>query len=199
MTTRATIRTSLRERLGEPASGGFWTDAELNTNIANATQAYAIRMPTRSRTAQAIVANTSSYTVPADCLTIKRVEDQNGIQLTNRTPENPRRMWDTLYGWFQEGRQLIITPAPTYNQTVTLTYIPTRTPVTDDVAAIPIEPGDELILLALAEADAWNRRAGHEAARGINGEARRREESARREADQLIKARSRRAVGSSTT
>lgn len=197
MTTRAEIRTRLRERLSDPASGGFWTDSYLNTCIANATQAYGIRVITRKRSSQAIVAGTDTYTIPADAISIREVVDAQGQTLTNRHPEVPRSPWGTLQGWYQEGRELVLTPTPTQSQTVKLTYIPSRTPVADDVTAIPIEPGDEVILLALAEADAWNRRAGHESLRGLTG-GNRREESAKREADQLIKARTRRAVGRST-
>lgn len=200
MTTRLEIRDALRIRLEDPAAG-LWTDAQLNQAIAEAITAYALQIPRRRSSTLALVAGTHTYTLPADCLHVSEILDSNNYSLTERNHEARayRSPWATSLTWHRlSDTEIRFTPTPTAAQTLTIRYTAPRTAVNDDVSAQPIEPGDHLIVTAMAEAIAWTRRAAADGKRGSASYADDRAASARAEAAQLIVPRTRIARGGTT-
>lgn len=197
MTTRAELRASLRFRLEDPNAGGLFSDADLNEAIAAAILAYAARVPRHISAALAVVAGQRDYALPADCLRIDAVYDADSHQLSPGGGEGlSRSVWATAITWSVWDRTLTLDPAPRASSASwRIRYVATRTPIAADAGDQPIEPGDAVIVAALAEAAAWGRRAAHETKRGLQAMAQRREQSAEREADRLISARTRVARG----
>ena len=79
MTTRAGLRTSARNELGDGGAAPTWTDAQLNQWLLEAIREYGRRAPKATTTTIASVALQADYALPADCLRVARVEHPTGF------------------------------------------------------------------------------------------------------------------------
>src|SRR3954451_4861713 len=81
MTTRAQLRTSIRERLEDTTGSPLWTDAALNEFLVTAMRIYGTRLPRPTTTpTAAVTAGASSISLPAGVVetAIVAVRDGSG-------------------------------------------------------------------------------------------------------------------------
>ena len=81
MTTRAQLRTSIRERLEDTSGSPLWTDTALNEFLVTAVRIYGTRLPRpATATTAAVTAGATSVTLPAGVVetAIVAVRDGNG-------------------------------------------------------------------------------------------------------------------------
>lgn len=198
MTTRLQLRTSLRTRLEDASAAPLWTDADLNEALTEAVRAYGNRFPAEKTANLAIVAGTGVYAQPADARSggILSVFDVDGAQIPPRTADprgkgpadsNAEQSWSQFAGTIRFERN------PATTETWSLFYLAHRELVADDVTAQPIEQSHETIVLALAAAEAWERRAAADTKRGVDKSvATRQRQHAVAESERLIAAARRR-------
>ena len=81
MTTRAELRTAVRQRLEDSGAGPLWDDAALNDALAGALRAYGARVPKEAVASVAVAAGATRVTVAAPVIDpgrIVRVLDGKG-------------------------------------------------------------------------------------------------------------------------
>lgn len=200
MPTRAELRAALRVRLEDTGIAPLWDDATLNETLAAAVRAYGAAFPKQVTTGVTVPAGATTVAtgLTLDATRITRVTDAAGIWVPPWPPwEDPpgRRTPGQAWRWW--GADLILAePAAASGAGLwTVEHLGGRTPPLTDGEAADVLPGDEEIVLALAEAAALARRATEDAKRGVRGEAGTRAESARQGAERLIASRRRCARG----
>jgi hypothetical protein len=202
MPTRAEIRASLRLRLEDTGPSPLWDDATMNEAIAAAVRAYGAAFPKQITTGVTVPAGATRVATGTtiDPARITRVTDAAGIWVPPWPPwEAQTAGGNRGQAWRWWGSELILAePAASSAAGLwSVEHLAGRTPPAIDGEAVDVLPGDEAILLALAEAAALARRAVEDAKRGARADTAPRAEAARREADGLIAARRRRARGGS--
>ncbi len=198
MTTRVELRAALRVRLEDGESQPLWDDAALNEAIAAAIGAYGLAFPRQATTGVAVAAGATRIASGAaiDPARIVRVTDAAGIWVMPWPPgdERPGEMGQAWRWW---GADLILAePAAASAAGIwTVEHLTGREPPATDGEAVDVLPGDEAIVLGLAEASALDRRATEDAKRGIRSDAAARAAAARAATERLIQRRKRRARG----
>lgn len=167
MTTRPTMRTMIRARLGDGTAAPLWDDAALNEAIAAALLAYGARLPRERTAAVAVGAGARRLPLPpdaADAARVIRVADPTGrpIPPWRDDPADGGR-GQAWRAW--DGAISLAEPAAAGAWQVD--YLAPRTPPADDATDLDLHPGDEPIAAALAAAFALERRAADEAKRGL--------------------------------
>src|SRR5262245_13765985 len=204
MTTRAQLRTSLRERLEDTSGSPLWSDAALNDFLTGAVREYGVRFPRPATAVTATVApGAATVALPAAVVeaAIVAVRDGRGRDVppaTERFGSAPADATGLAQGWRVWAGTLRLQRPATGDEAGAwaIDFLSGRELVADDVSAQPIEPGDEPIVIVLAAAQALQRRAIEDTKRGVKtspveGPAVR----ARIEAERLIAARKRRVRG----
>ena len=204
MATRAQLRASLRERLEDTSGSPLWSDATLNEYLTQAVSAYGVTFP-RPATAGTISVgqDATSVVLPAAVLdrSIVAVRDAHGRDVpkaTERLGPAPADATGLVQAWsVWAGSLRFQRPAKGDEAGVwSIDYLGGRELVADDVSQQPIDAGDEPIVIALAAAQALERRAIEDAKRGSKASvAAAPAETFRDEAARLIAARKRRVRG----
>ncbi|MCB0067620.1 MAG: hypothetical protein KDD77_10735 [Caldilineaceae bacterium] len=176
MTTRLQLRTSLRERLEDTGDAPLWSDTALNEFLIGSMRVYGVQIPTQSTAATAsIAAAATSVALPGG------VDADEVVSVRNVAGETVPRFDDKVVGaapldsrgiaqgWVAWGatlrfRRPIIGAAEI--GVWSIDYIGGRELVSDDVTTQPIVAGDEPIVVALAAAVAFDRRAAEYGKRG---------------------------------
>jgi hypothetical protein len=205
MTTRAELRTSLRERLEDTGASPLWTDATLNEYLMQAMRLYGVAIPLQTTALTAAV--------PADAVLVVLplgVDPDEIVAVRNPSGATVERFDDRLSGptrldgrgvaqaWYAWGTTLrfqrkITGPDEIGNWSID--YAGGRELVQSDVGAQPIVAGDEPVVVALAVATAFDRRAAEYGKRGdatASKEMREIAAAVREEAQGMISARRRR-------
>lgn len=79
MTTRATLRTQLRNELNDGGATPLWPDERLNQWLIEAMRDYGRRLPREAVVELASVANQAAYALPAETLRLDRVEHPQDV------------------------------------------------------------------------------------------------------------------------
>lgn len=204
MTTRAQLRISIRERLEDTSGSPLWTDTALNEFLVAAVRVYGTRLPRPgTATTGAVTAGATSVALPAGVVetAVVSVRDGNGRDVppaTERFGPAPADAAGLTQAWRVWSGTVRLQRAASGDEVGvwTIDYLGGRELVADDVSSQPIEPGDEPIVIALAAAQALERRAIEDVKRSTkaspaDGPASR----FRDEAERLIAARKRRVRG----
>lgn len=177
MTTRAELRGALRLRLEDTGAGPLWDDAVLNEAVTSAVWAYGAAMPKEVVVSVVVGAGARRVVVPVapgaaiDPSRVVRLLDPAGMVVPRGADDEPGatsfattaaqswRWWDGA----------VVFAGPAVAGTWQLELLASRTAPTDDVAAVDLLPGDEAVVLALAEAAVLERRAVEDGKRGSGG------------------------------
>jgi hypothetical protein len=205
MTTRQGLRTSLRECLEDTGDAPLWTDGALNEFLSQAMRVYGVQIPTQSTAATgSIAAAATSVALPAG------VEADEVVSVRNVAGETVPRFDDKVVGAAPLDHRGIAQGWVTWGTTLrfrrpivgtpeigvwSIDYTGGRELVADDVTSQPIVAGDEPIVVALAAAAAFDRRAAEYGKRGdavASKEMRAVAAAVREEADAMAGARRRR-------
>lgn len=205
MTTRLDLRTSLRERLEDTGDAPLWTDVALNEFLAQSMRIYGVQIPTQATTATAsITGGATSVTLPVG------VDPEEIVSVRNVAGETVPRFDDKAggaapldsrglaQGWVAWGTMLRFRRAIVGTSEIgvwSIDHTGGREIVGSDVGAQPIVAGDEPIVVALAAAAAFDRRAAEYGKRGdatASKEMREVAAAVREEAGAMIGARRRR-------
>jgi hypothetical protein len=176
MTTRAELRTSLRERLEDTGASPLWTDATLNEYLMQAMRLYGVAIPLQTTALTAAV--------PADAVLVVLplgVDPDEIVAVRNPSGATVERFDDRLSGptrldgrgvaqaWYAWGTTLRFQRKITGPDEIgiwSIDYAGGRELVQSDVGAQPIVDGDEPVVVALAVATAFDRRAAEYGKRG---------------------------------
>jgi hypothetical protein len=174
MATRAQLRTTLRERLEDTSGSPLWSDGALNEYLVGAVRAYGGTFPRQATgaTAPLVVGNTG-VALPAGVPErgIVSVRDAHGRDVprsTERLGPAPADATGLMQAWSVWAGTLRL-QRPVGGDEVgawAIDYLAGRELVADDVSQQPIEAGDEPIVVALAGAQAMERRMVEDAKRG---------------------------------
>lgn len=174
MTTRVQLRTTIRERLEDTTATPLWSDAALDDYLAAAMRAYGVRFPTRATAATGPIANgATSVALPAAVAetAIVAVRDARGRDVPRapeRTGPAPADATGLIQAWSVWSGTLRL-QRPAGGDEIgawVIDYLAGRELVADDVSPQPIAAGDEPIVVALAAAQALQRRVVEDAKRG---------------------------------
>jgi hypothetical protein len=175
MTTRAQLRTIVRERLEDTTATPLWSEAALNEYLAGAIRAYGVRVPRRATATTAPVVTAATTTeLPADVVetAIVAVRDAHGRDVPQASQHSgpvPADAMGLIQAWSVWGGTLRL-QRPAGGDEVGAWAIDSlggRELVADDLTPQPIDAGDEPIVVALAAAQALARRAVEDAKRGV--------------------------------
>src|SRR5690348_6201369 len=134
MTTRADIRTRVRDDLNDNGSTKLWADALLNRWIGEAIKEWSRVVPRDRAWQTTSAANTPSYTLPSDVLEVVRVEHpagifrvRGGLHDGDVGPSVDLNSWPRTgpldLSWEQWGGQVFLIPAPsTSGETLEVRY-----------------------------------------------------------------------------
>jgi hypothetical protein len=174
MSTRLQLRSTLRERLEDTSGAPLWADASLNEFLAAAVRTYGATFPQAATAATAaLVAGNTGVALPAGVPQgqIVAVRDAHGRDVpkaTERQGSAPADATGLVQAWSVWGGTLRL-QRPVSGDEVgawAIDYLGGRELVADDVTQQPIEGGDEPIVVALAGAQAMERRLVEDAKRG---------------------------------
>jgi hypothetical protein len=205
MTTRLELRTSLRERLEDTGASPLWSDGALNEFLTQAMRVYGVAIPLQTTAATAAVgADALSVALPAG------VDPDEIVAVRNSGGATVQRFDDRVSGavrldskgvaqaWYAWGTTLRFQRKTTGSDEIgvwSIDYAGGRELVQSDVGAQPIVTGDEPVVVALAAAAAFDRRAAEYGKRGdavASKEMREVATAVREEAQAMISARRRR-------
>jgi hypothetical protein len=192
VTTRAGLRTLVRQELNDTGGTALWSDTLLNQWIVQAIREYSERLPKAVSAAIATVANQADYALPADCQRVLRVEHPTGFfrVLNPRSGGDvvdpflmaqgtPRALSSQLvydeFGPFG-AKTLTLTPAPTSStETIGLRYLGQwAEPSADgDTLATPSRDDQLLVWMVCSAALQWigtdeSKRQRFERQRGVS-------------------------------
>ena len=200
MVTRAELRSSLRQRLEDTGAGPLWDDTALNDALAGAMRGYGARAPKEATATIVVAAGATRIAVAApviDPTRIVRVLDGSGVVVERLADGEGLGEGDlgAAQGWrWWEATLILQRPATAGSWQIE--YLAPRIVPTDDGSPVDLLPGDEEIVVALAQATALRRRATEDGKRGSRaGGLAALAETARVEAARLLNARRRRARG----
>jgi hypothetical protein len=169
MTTRADIRTRVRDELNDNGSAKVWSDGLLNRWIGEAIREWSRVVP-RDRTWQTTsTANDPSYPLPSDVLEVVRVEHPPGMFRTRGglrdgdvSPTADLGNWQGLRPaqllWEQWGGEVVLVPAPgASGEAIEVRYKGAYSVPADDVTALDVASADEeaLVLYGCSRALQW--------------------------------------------
>lgn len=194
MTTRSDLRAALRIRLEDPTPNPLWNDDALHEFLREALHRYSARFPDqRTETVAATGGELLlPLTGPALARDIVRVVLPNGAHLPQAVQH------DRAAGWaFWNNALILNTPAPA--GTWQIDYLALRELPANDIDPLDLPPGDDDIIILFAAASALLRRSVEVGKRGMESASLalvRVAEAYERAAEQRIRARARRALGS---
>lgn len=194
MITRADLRASLRIRLEDPTPNPLWSDAMLHDFLRESLHRFSARIP--AQRTETVAATGGEHTLPVSGPTVERdiarVHLPNG-QLLPHTVEG-----DRAGGWsFWNGALVLNTPAAPGNWQID--YLALRDLPADDISPLDLPTGDDEIVVLQAASSALLRRSVEAGKRGMESSSLalvRVAEAYERAADSLLRARFRRAIGS---
>ncbi|HEY8447625.1 MAG TPA: hypothetical protein VIL01_11020 [Thermomicrobiales bacterium] len=196
MTTRAELRSAVRQRLEDTGATPLWDDAALNDFLAEAMHTYGSRFPAERSVSVAVASGATSVPVqpPLDRSQVVRVVDGAGRVVPRMRRREGNATGEQAWDWW--GSELVLA-APAVAGTWRIDYLGSRSLPADDVTTVEIREGDEEIVVALAAAIALRRRAVEDGKRGVGSDGAMAALADRfaREAERLIEARWRRARG----
>jgi hypothetical protein len=167
MTTRAELRSSLRQRLEESVPA-LWDDTTLNDALSGAVRGYGMRFPREVTTDLMVAAGATRVTVAVgiDPERIVRVLDGQGRAISRlMTTDDRETAVGEGQGWrWWDGALLLRSPATA--GTWRIESLGGRIVPPDDVSAVDLLAGDEEIVVLLAGATALRRRAIADGNRG---------------------------------
>ena len=212
MATRPHLRNTTRERLDDTTGSPLWSDAALDEYLAAAIRTYGVAIPRAATAATAAVAEAAtSVALPGGVAEtgIVAVRDAHGRDVpraSQRQGPAPADAAHLVQAWSAWAGTLRL-QRPAAGDEVgawAIDYLAGRELVGDDVTPQPIDAGDEPIVVALAAAQAMERRVVEDAKRGIAGAGRVSIATSpaaelRAEAARLIAARKRRVRGGYVT
>lgn len=168
MTTLATFRTRIRDRLDE-ASARFWTDAQLNTWINEAAEDIARRTETiQDYDDLSVLAGTREYTLDDDVLRVYRAEyiptgQSERYPLEYRAMNAMDAIWQnqqaisagvpsyyTIWG-FSPANKIVLYPTPSLAGTLKTYVYRLPTPTTTDGNTIEVPSGWDSLVIDYAE------------------------------------------------
>src|SRR5437762_12904439 len=79
VTTRASLRSTVRQELNDAGGTSLWTDSLLNEWIAEAIRLYGRALPKEATATITTVADQAAYDLPADTDRVLRVECPEGV------------------------------------------------------------------------------------------------------------------------
>ncbi len=159
MSTRATLRTTIRAELNDAGGTALWATALLDRWIADAIRAWSRDVPRERTWSQTTTASVASYAVPADWLDGVRVEHPGGqfrtraafvggdvdpgtLVTVDPSMKPASLAWDVWAG------SLVLSPAPSASgETILVRYLAQYTAVTDDVTTLDVPPAEEEALV----------------------------------------------------
>lgn len=198
MTTRIELRQALRLRLEDDSPAPLWDDASLNAAIAAAVRAYGGVFPRQVTTGVTVPEAATRVSLSTEIAPgrVTRITDAAGIWAPpwSASAERPGARGQAWRIW---GKDLLLAePAAASGAGIwQIEHLAGREPPASDGDSLDILPGDEPILLCLAESSALARRAVEDAKRGMRSETGARAEAAQRQAERLLQRRKRRASG----
>jgi hypothetical protein len=173
MTTRTTLRTTIRTELNDSGGTPLWADALLNEFINQAIRSYGRELPKQASTSLTVVAGTAAYNLPADfdrAIRVKQPDDtirvfdpldrgdtdELGSSQSSGATSRTRGSW----GYRIWASQIVLNPIPTSagsTQNITLDYDARYAePAADgDTIATPASDDDVLQALVCANALRW--------------------------------------------
>lgn len=163
---RGVWRGRVRAELGDETAPYLWADALLDTWLTEALAALSLRLPREALWETASMAGQEAYPLPLGLLAVLAVEHPAGRL---RTPGDPRGADGAGAGTFRVWQgQLWLRPAPTASgEPIRVWYLARRAVPAADSDPLPVEAGDEelLLLYVCARALAWV--SGQEAKRQV--------------------------------
>ena len=154
MSTLAELRGELRLLLNDDTAEGYlWSDATLNMHLDDAIREYSRSFPRQREATLATVAGQSAYDLPADCLSVARVD---AVETHGRTPLLPGT-GDESGSTAGAGRyevydgKLILLPTPTESGTsIAVRYLAPHAGLVSDADPCTVPDADEDLLLTCA-------------------------------------------------
>ncbi|HZT08587.1 MAG TPA: hypothetical protein VFC51_16310 [Chloroflexota bacterium] len=161
MTTRAGLRSLVRQELGDAGGTQLWADALLNEWIAEAVRLYGRTLPKEATATITTVADQAAYALPANLERVLRVEYPAGVPWSPRlalrqTQGEVGAESGGSYGAFAGNLEL--NPAPSASgEAVRLDYLARYAePAADgDTLETPASDDDILLRLTVARALRW--------------------------------------------
>lgn len=174
MTTRASLRTTIRSELNDSGGTPLWSDALLNEWLNQGIRAYSRELPEEATATLVVVADQAGYALPARTFQVLRVEQPRysvrlPISGSRTSADGAADLVDfqnrvgaaaARPGYRVFAGSLILDPAPTSigtDEDVRLEYLRLYAePATDnDVLATPVQDDDVLVHLVCASALEW--------------------------------------------
>jgi hypothetical protein len=149
VSTRASLRSLIRQELGDAGGTPLWSDALLNQWIGEAIRRYGRELPRELSTTMVVVAGQASYSLPADCDRVVRVEQPKGSQRSSG--DRSQAGYRTFAG------QILLDPPPGAtgsDQDLRLEYLGRYAEPAADADVIATPPGDDDLLMGLVCASA---------------------------------------------
>lgn len=176
MTTLAQARASLRIRIEDGGGSPLFADADLNEFISRAVESYGRWNPKTARVTVAVVANATSLTPPAGTGVVVRVFDGAGDEVrvsSSGVAVAPGDATNTLQAWRAwAGSIFLQRPVGTSEAgTWTVEHLDARTRPAVDGDTLDVDDGDDGIVIELAAAQVYNRRAFEDSKRGASASA----------------------------
>jgi len=195
MTSRATLRTSLRARLEDVGAGPLWDDATLNEAIAAAVRRYGQVVRASRTLSLSLAEGATSAILPADVEDDRIVAvfdpDGNRVARHRGTVSQPGEPSPGEQAWRAWGGLLSL-DLPAAGGTWRLDYRAVRSVPADDAVAVDLASGDEDLIVSLALAIALDQRIVADAKRGTaNADLRDQSRMAHRAADRTLASRRR--------
>jgi hypothetical protein len=159
VSTRATLRTTIRAELNDSGGTPLWAMALLDRWIADAILAWSRDVPREQTWSQTTTANQGAYALPADWMAGVRVEHPSGfyrarvpfaggdvdpgaLVTIDPTVKPGGLLWDVWAG------ELVLSPAPDASgQTILVRYLAQYTAVADDVTNLDVPAAEESALV----------------------------------------------------
>lgn len=201
MSTRLSLRASVRARLEDTGGSPLFADADLNSFLADAVQEYGQHAPLRGLATAVVALDATQLSLPAGVpnLGTYRVRDGAGNDVRRQAARygfGPAESTFTEQSWRENAGVIYLQRKVGSSEagTWSLDYRRDRVLVADDVTAQPIEPGDEAVIVELVVARVYERRLFEDAKRGVrNSDLRVLVERSRKRADDMMRDGSRRA------
>ena len=197
MTTRAALRASLRIRLEDPTPNPLWSDDTLHDFLREALHRYSARYP--AQRSETIVAAGGERLLPLTGSALAR--DIIHVYQPNTALLPHAIQHDRAAGWTFWNNALVLNfPAATGNWLID--YLALRELPADDLTPLDLPPDDGAIVVLFAAASALLRRSVEVGKRGMESASLalvRVAEAYERAAENLMRARCRRALGSLLT
>jgi hypothetical protein len=169
MATLADVRTMVRDRLDE-ATARFWTNAQLDSFINEATRDIARRGEVLQTTSDiTVVGGTQEYTMPTNVVRVHRVEHEDSSSMVTpleyrdfnnmdavwstqqKNVQSTRPYWFTLWG-YPPNLKIVLYPTPSESgDTIRVFYYQMPAAVTTDGGTVPVPQGWEDLVVMYAE------------------------------------------------